>query len=110
MALVDEQGRLFGRVNLLDAIMAVVIVGLVPLAYSAYLLFRTPEPRLTAVEPSSLILGPNLRVSVKGENFRPYMRVSFNSALIRMTRPRFSSMAMTLRTFDGFCRAQRMSG
>ena len=28
MALVDEQGRLFGRVNLLDAIMAVVIGGL----------------------------------------------------------------------------------
>ena len=79
MALVDDQGRLFGRVNLLDAIMAVVIVGLVPLAYGAYMLFRTPEPRLTAVEPSSLILGPNLRVSVKGENFRPYMRVSFNS-------------------------------
>ena len=79
MALVDEQGRLFGRVNLLDAILAVVLLGLVPLAYGAYVLFRTPEPRLTAVDPPSLIVGPDLRVSVKGENFRPYMRVSFNS-------------------------------
>jgi hypothetical protein len=79
MALVDDQGRLFGRFNLLDAILALVLLGLVPLAYGAYVLFRTPAPRLTAVEPSSLVLGPNLRVSVKGENFRPYMRVSFNS-------------------------------
>ena len=58
MALVDEQGRLFGRVNLLDAILAVCILGLVPLAYGAYVLFRTPEPRLTAVDPPRSSSGP----------------------------------------------------
>ena len=79
MPLVDDRGRLFGRFSLIDAILALLLLGLIPLAYGAYVLFRTPMPRLTAVEPSTLVLGPNLRVSVKGENFRPYMRVSFDS-------------------------------
>jgi hypothetical protein len=79
MAFVDDRGRLFGRFNLLDAILAIVLLGLIPLAYGAYALFRTPLPRLSSVEPASLVAGPNLRVSVKGENFRPYMRVSFNN-------------------------------
>ena len=79
MAVVDDQGRLFGRFNLFDAIVAIVLIGLVPLAYGAYALFREPTPRLTAVEPATLFQGPNLRVGVKGENLRPYMRVSFDS-------------------------------
>jgi hypothetical protein len=79
MPLVDDRGRLFGRFSLIDAILALLIVGLIPLSYGAYVLFRTPMPRLTGVEPATLVMGPNLRVSVKGENFRPYMRVSFDS-------------------------------
>jgi hypothetical protein len=79
MALVDDRGRLFGRFNLLDVVLAVVLIGLIPLAYGAYILFRAPLPRLTSVEPGSLVVGPNLRVVIKGENFRPYMRVSFNT-------------------------------
>ena len=78
MALVDDRGRLFGRFNLLDVVVLVVLVGLIPLAYGAYVLFRSPLPRLTRVEPASHVVGPNLRVVIKGENLRPYMRVSFN--------------------------------
>lgn len=79
MPLVDDRGRLFGRLSLIDAILALLLLGLIPLSYGAYALFRTPMPRLTGVEPSTLVTGPNLRVSVKGEHFRPYMRVSFDS-------------------------------
>ncbi len=79
MAIVDEQGRLFGRLNLLDAIVALVILGLIPLAYGSYVLFRTPLPRLTTVEPQTLTYAPNLRVKIRGENLRPYMRVSFGN-------------------------------
>ena len=79
MPFVDDRGRLFGRFSLIDAVLALLLAGLIPLSYAAYVLFRTPMPRLTAVEPSTLVMGPNLRVSVKGENFRPYMRVSFDS-------------------------------
>ena len=46
MPIVDERGRVAGRINLIDAVAAVVIVVLVPVAYGAYLLFRTPQPKL----------------------------------------------------------------
>jgi len=78
MAVVDERGRLGGKVNLIDAVIAVVILGLIPLAFGAYLLFRTPTPKLLSVTPSTLYQGQNLRVTITGENLRPYLRVTFD--------------------------------
>ena len=77
MSLVDDRGRVGGRINLIDAIVVVLVVVLVPVAYGAYLLFRTPAPKLLTVEPAKQYQGPNLRVTVNGENLRPFMRVSF---------------------------------
>jgi hypothetical protein len=90
MPIVDSHGRLLGRLNVIDAIAALLLLGLLPLAYGAYTLFRTPPPRLVAVEPGTMVNGPNLRVAIKGENLRPYMRVSFgniqgNSFIFRNT-------------------------
>src|SRR5262245_23010965 len=79
MPMIDDRGRLFGRVNLVDAAIAAMVLLLLPIAYGAYLLFREPTPRLTRVNPSMLRQGPNLQVEVQGENFRPYMRVSFGN-------------------------------
>lgn len=76
MAMVDERGRLFGRLNVVDAAIGIVLLGLFPLAYGSYLLFRTPLPTLTRVEPATLTYAPDMRITVRGENFRPYMRVS----------------------------------
>jgi hypothetical protein len=77
MAIVDDQGRLFGRMNLLDAVLVVLLAGVLPLTYAAYALFRQPLPALTSVEPASLVVGPNLRVKIRGQNLRPFLRVSF---------------------------------
>ena len=79
MSIIDERGRIFGRLNLVDAAVGMLLLVLLPAAYGAYLLFREPTPKLTGVYPSKLRAGPNLQVEVRGENFRPYMRVSFNS-------------------------------
>lgn len=78
MPIVDSNGRLFGRWNLVDAVLVTLVVILIPLVYGAYVLFRTPAPRLTGIEPGSLVAGNDLRVLVRGENLRPYMRVSFD--------------------------------
>jgi hypothetical protein len=67
------------RFNLIDAAVAVLILVLIPMAYGAYLLFRTPPPKLTGVVPATLYQGPGLHVEVDGENLRPFMRVSFGS-------------------------------
>lgn len=76
MAVVDEQGRLFGRINLFDAIVAVLVLWMIPLAYAGYLLFRAPSPTLTAIEPSTIVHGPEMQVRVRGTHFAPYLRIS----------------------------------
>ena len=76
MAIVDERGRLLGRLNLLDAILIVLAVGLIPLGYAAYALFRERPPRLVSVSPATLEQAPDLIVTVTGEHLRPYMRIS----------------------------------
>ena len=76
MAIVDERGRLFGRLNLLDAVLLVLLAGIVPLGYAAYALFREQPPRITSVTPDRIAQTMEIRVTVKGENLRPYMRVS----------------------------------
>jgi hypothetical protein len=79
MSIVDERGRVAGRINLIDAIAAFALVVLVPVAYGAYLLFRTPPATLRAIQPAKIYQGPSARITIDGENLRPFMRVSFNT-------------------------------
>lgn len=76
MARIDEQGRLFGRWNLLDLALLVLVAGLIPLGYAAYLLFREQPPRLGSVTPNSIEQAQEFRLTITGENLRPYMRLS----------------------------------
>jgi hypothetical protein len=79
MALVDDRGRLLGRFNAVDVFLFVLVVVMIPVAYGAYALFRTPPAKLASVDPKQATMGPNLRVRVNGRNLRPFMRVSFNT-------------------------------
>lgn len=77
MALIDERGRLFGRLNIVDAAVGVLLVGLIPLAYLGFVLFRQPEPAILGIEPTKLT--PQVaRVQITGRNLRPFLRISFN--------------------------------
>lgn len=79
MAMVNERGELFGRWNIVDALIALLMLVLVPLSYGAYQLFKAPLPTLQRVEPAAVTYGPNMRFKVRGENLRPYLRVSLNN-------------------------------
>ena len=80
MTIVDERGRLFGRFNLIDAGVVILVLVLVPLAYAAYLLFR-PEPvKIASVEPSRIIVGQTPRIRLHGEHLRPYLRAQVGPA------------------------------
>jgi hypothetical protein len=75
MRLVDDQGRLFGRWNVIDGLIAIVLVGLVPLLYGAYVLFRPQTPSLVSIEPTRAFTG-DVDLTIRGINLRPFMRVS----------------------------------
>jgi hypothetical protein len=78
MALIDSRGRLFGRINVIDAAVAVVLLVAIPLIYAAFVLFRQPEPGIVSISPATLT--PRVaRVQIKGRNLRPFLRVSFNN-------------------------------
>ncbi len=83
MTIVDDHGRLFGRINLVDAAAAGLVLLLIPLAYGTYLLFRPAVPRIDSVEPS-VISREEIRIAaggrltgkfkVKGTGFTPLLR------------------------------------
>jgi hypothetical protein len=74
VAIVDERGRLFGRVNIIDAAAGILALLMLPLAYGAYVLFRTPPVHLTAVSPAQISQGTT-RIEVKAEHLRPFLQV-----------------------------------
>jgi hypothetical protein len=75
----DDHGRLAGRFNLVDAAVAIVLLVLIPIAYGAFLLFRTPTPTIVSVVPATVLEGSTQRLEVDGTNLRPFMRVSLNA-------------------------------
>jgi hypothetical protein len=79
MTIIDERGRVFGRVNAIDAAVALFVLILVPLAYGAYLLFRPPPVRLLAVEPALVDAGSGLQIRFRGENLRPFLTAQFGN-------------------------------
>ena len=78
MAIIDDRGRILGRVNVIDAAAAVLVLIILPAAYGSYLLFRNPPPKLLAISPSKLYEGNALRIDIEGRDLRPFLRVSFN--------------------------------
>ncbi len=83
MALIDDRGRLFGRLNLIDAATLIVLLGLLPVGYGAYLLFRPSAPLIESVTESPLsreelrIAGGSViavKLKVRGSGFNPLLR------------------------------------
>ena len=53
MQVIDEEGRIFGKFNLVDVVIGVVLLGVIPIVYGAFVLFRTPDPVIQSIEPKS---------------------------------------------------------
>lgn len=80
---IDERGRLFGRINVVDGLVASVVLLLIPLAYATYLLFTPAVARIESVTEAPITkaeerisIGGNLvaKFKVKGSGFTPLMR------------------------------------
>lgn len=77
MTMIDREGRVFGRFNLVDTLLVLVVAAALPAAYAAHRLFRDPAPQLVRVAPGAIEQGSSRLIEINGKHFRPYMRVSF---------------------------------
>jgi Domain of unknown function (DUF4330) len=87
MTLIDQRGRLFGRLNLIDALIGSFILVLIPIAYGTWLLFRPAVPKIGSVErvpitkeERRLAGGSRLsaKLKVRGSGFRPMLRATID--------------------------------
>ena len=83
MRVLDDRGRIFGRVNLVDALVLGFLIVLIPLAYGTWLLFRPRPVQITSVTRVTLskeeqrIANPlraAAKLKVKGTGFTPMLR------------------------------------
>ena len=79
MAMLTNAGGSSAGSTSFDAIVVVLLLGLMPLAYGGYLLFRTPPPTLTASSRRRSSTDRTCASRFSGENLRPFMRVSFGT-------------------------------
>lgn len=79
MPVIDTQGRVFGRFNLVDALLVGLLIVGVPAAFGFRVLFRDPPAQLSRISPIAIDQGADLLIELNGQNFRPYMRVSFGT-------------------------------
>jgi hypothetical protein len=80
---IDRNGRLFGRFNLIDAAAVAVVLFLIPVGYATYLLFRPAQPAIESVtrvevtaEERRVAGGSMLsaKLKVRGNGFNPLLR------------------------------------
>lgn len=76
MSVIDDRGRVLGRINAVDAAAVVVLGALAALAYSGYRVFALPPPpEVTIVEPPSLREGQSIPLRLGGRHFLPLLRL-----------------------------------
>jgi len=80
MPLIDSRGRLFGRLNLIDAASLLFVLALVPIGIVTYRVFRVPNPVIETVSPESVLQGSDRRIRLTGRDFRPYLRFTVNKS------------------------------
>ena len=119
MQVLDDHGRLFGRINIIDAAVLFVACLMIPLAYGAYLLFSTPPARIISIEPAHASQGLS-QITIRGEHLRPYLRVGIgkqeaallfeNAALGILPLPRLDPGSYDVVLYDESQELQRLVG
>lgn len=65
------------RVNPLDGGIAIVLFVMIPVGFGLYFLFRTPAPRIDAVEPA--VVSTPGELVLRGEHLRPFLNAYVSS-------------------------------
>jgi hypothetical protein len=91
MTIVDQDGRLFGRMNVFDAALLLLLVAMGVMGAVGFTLLRVPAaPVITVVAPATQTAGPGLRVTLQGQNLLPFLKAFLQRTgqpAAAMTRP-----------------------
>ena len=88
MTLIDREGRVFGRFNLIDAALVAFVVLLLPIGYATYLLFQPARPviesvtRVEVTNEERRVSGAGLviaKLKVRGSGLNPMLRAAIGS-------------------------------
>jgi hypothetical protein len=74
MAVLDASGRLFGRINVIDAVALAAVIVAVPAMVLGYRALKHQPVDISDVQPSALTAGQPMRVHVTGREFRPFLQ------------------------------------
>jgi hypothetical protein len=74
MALVDSRGRLFGRINVIDAVVLAAVIAAAPAMALGYRALKHQPIEVSDVRPSTLTVGQPMRVQLTGREFRPFLQ------------------------------------
>ena len=73
-AVLDPNGRVFGRVNSIDASAIAIVIAALAAAAIGYRSLRLDAIEIAAVQPATVTAGESARVRLAGSGFRPYLQ------------------------------------
>ncbi len=71
MSVIDDRGRIFGRVNLIDAGVALVVALVITFGVQLHRIATYPTPVIERVEPVKIPPGKDALITIHGRNFDP---------------------------------------
>lgn len=74
MSLIDDRGRVAAKWNVIDLAVVLLIVVMIPVGYGAFVLFRKPDPTITAITPTRVPEAAPPHIRVTGANLRAFVR------------------------------------
>jgi len=75
---IDDEGRIFGKFNLIDVVIGVLFIGAIPISYGAFVLFRTPDPSILSIEPTQVMAGNPVDLVVQQSITPDMVRITGN--------------------------------
>ena len=75
MQVIDDEGRIFGKFNLVDVVVGVVLLGIIPIAYTGFVLFRIPDPSILSIAPNRVTADSVERLRITGIHLSPSLNV-----------------------------------
>ena len=77
MSMLDSKGRLFGRINVIDAAVLAMVIAALPVAAVAYRSMRADAVDVSGLTPASVVAGEPARLKLNGSGFRAYLQAYF---------------------------------